>query len=90
MVNVYKMKSQNINLNQLQSGIPATRETSNKVNIGAVFSERTGCYLNEFSLFLAHFNDIPNFIHEINIAAAPAVNGLLTVANYKKRGLFLA
>ncbi len=54
--------------------MPAIRETSNKVNIGAVFSERTGCYINEFSLFLAHFNCIPNFIHEIHIDCKRAKN----------------
>jgi len=38
------------------------------VNLGEVFSERNRTsYLNEFTLFLAHFNSIPNFIHEINI-----------------------
>jgi hypothetical protein len=42
-------------------------KTSNKVNIADVFTDRKGSYLNEFTLFLAHFNAIPNFIHEINI-----------------------
>ena len=37
------------------------------MNMGAVFAERKGSYLNEFTLFLAHFNSIPNFIHEIDI-----------------------
>ena len=32
-----------------------------------VFAERKGPDLNEFSLFLAHFNTIPNFIHDIKI-----------------------
>jgi hypothetical protein len=43
------------------------KRTTSKMSIGEVFSERRGCYLNEFNLFLAHFNCIPNFIHEINI-----------------------
>ncbi|MCX6244699.1 MAG: AAA family ATPase [Bacteroidetes bacterium] len=41
--------------------------TTSKMSLGEVFSERKGCYLNEFNLFLAHFNCIPNFIHEVNI-----------------------
>jgi hypothetical protein len=40
---------------------------SQKVNISEVFADRKGSYLNEFTLFLCHFNKIPNFTHEINI-----------------------
>lgn len=43
------------------------KRTTSKMSLGEIFSERKGCYLNEFNLFLAHFNCIPNFIHEINI-----------------------
>jgi hypothetical protein len=32
-----------------------------------VFADRKGFYLNEFNLYLCHFNKIPNFTHEINI-----------------------
>ena len=32
-----------------------------------VFAKRQGSYLNEFTLYLAHFNTIPNFTHELNI-----------------------
>jgi hypothetical protein len=41
--------------------------TTAKMSLGEVFSERKGGYLNEFNLFLAHFNCIPNYIQEINI-----------------------
>ena len=37
------------------------------MNLEGVFAERTRSYLNEFTLFVAHFNSIPNFIHEISI-----------------------
>ena len=40
---------------------------SSNMSISDVFIDRKGSYLNEFTLFLAHFNAIPNFIHEINI-----------------------
>jgi len=61
------MKSVSINLNQLQAKTANLEQTSSKMNLGEVFSDRRGFYLNEFNLFLAHFNSIPNFIHEINI-----------------------
>jgi hypothetical protein len=32
-----------------------------------VFADRNNSYLNEFTLFLAHFNAIPNYIDEVNI-----------------------
>lgn len=43
------------------------KKTSTKMAISEIFSERNGSYLNEFTLFVAHFNVIPNFIHEIEI-----------------------
>jgi len=42
-------------------------ETSAKMTISDVFAERKGTYINEFTLFIAHFNSIPNFIHEVDI-----------------------
>lgn len=43
------------------------KETDSKMNISDVFAERNDSYLNEFNLFRAYFNAIPNFIHEIKI-----------------------
>jgi len=40
---------------------------ASKMPLSEVFTERKGLYLNEFSLFIAHFNTIPNFIHELYI-----------------------
>ena len=40
--------------------------TTSKMDLSGVFRERTG-YLNELTLFVAHFNTIPNFISERNI-----------------------
>ena len=42
-------------------------KTSSKITSGEVFAERKDSYLNEFTLFVAHFNAIPNFINEIKI-----------------------
>ena len=50
----------------LQSSFTNIEETSSKVGLGQVFAERGG-YLNELTLFLAHFNSIPNLINERNI-----------------------
>lgn len=48
--------------------IPTELErTISKFNLAELFSDRKGYYLNEFNMFLAYFNTIPNFIHEINI-----------------------
>ena len=41
--------------------------TSSKMALSEVFASRKDAYINEFTLFIAHFNAIPNFIHEINI-----------------------
>lgn len=41
-------------------------QTSVKMSISNVFDERRG-YLNEFMLFMVHFNSIPNFVSEIDI-----------------------
>ena len=61
------MESKTINLNDLKVNSFELEKTSSKMNLSEVFAERTGSYLNEFNLFLAHFNTIPNFIDEIII-----------------------
>jgi len=48
--------------------------TSSKITLSEVFAERTGLYLNECTLFIAHFNAIPNFINEIKIDCKKANN----------------
>lgn len=42
-------------------------KTCGRMTLSEVFAARRDSYLNEFTLFIAHFNAIPNFIHEINI-----------------------
>lgn len=61
------MGSKTINLNHLQAKTSELEKTTSRMNLERVFAERTRSYLNEFTLFVAHFNSIPNFIHEINI-----------------------
>ena len=64
--NQNSMKSVNISPTMLQSSYTNLEETSSKVSLGQVFADRGG-YLNELTLFLAHFNVIPNLINERNI-----------------------
>lgn len=56
-------------------------KTSAKMAISEVFSERKYSYLNEFTLFIAHFNSIPNYIQENNIDCKKA--NLWFSENYK-------
>ena len=57
----------NSNHLSLASGSLEPGNTSAKMSLSGVFNNRNGVYLNELTLFVAHFNAIPNFIHEINI-----------------------
>jgi len=67
------MKSQAVNFHGLQSNVFELEKTSAKMNLSEVFTERSfGTYLNVFTLFTAHFNAIPNFIHEIEISCLKA------------------
>lgn len=75
------MESKIINLNHLKANSIELENTSSKMNLGDVFADRNGSYLNEFTLFLAHFNTIPNFINEINIDCKKANKWF--VENYK-------
>lgn len=59
-----------------------SKNSSGKTNLSEVFSERRGSYLNELTLFLAHFNYIPNFIHEPEIDCRKANEWFL--ASFKK------
>lgn len=66
------MNTNKINLSTLQTKPFELEKTSAKMNISEVFAERQGSYLNEFTLFIAHFNSIPNFIHEVGIECKKA------------------
>jgi hypothetical protein len=75
------MESKVISLNGMQAKTVELEKTSSKMTLSEVFAERKGSYLNEFTLFLAHFNSIPNFINEINIDCKKANKWFLE--NYK-------
>jgi len=61
------MEPKSINPNHPQKKPVELGKTTSKMNLGDVFSERKRSYLNEFNLFIAHFNSIPNLINETNI-----------------------
>ncbi len=54
------MESKATNLIDPQSRTQELEKTSSKITLGDVFAERKGSYLNEFTLFIAHFNTIPH------------------------------
>ena len=61
------MKSNETNIRPLSSKVTERKKDSLKITSGEVFDERKDSYLNEFTLFIAYFNVIPNFTNEINI-----------------------
>ncbi len=61
------MKQETITLSQLQTNLKGIEKLEMKGNLREIFAKREGTYLHEFYLFVAYFNAIPNFIHEIQI-----------------------
>lgn len=67
------------NLNPNKSGI---NEIGNQTNIAAlsnVFNDRRGTYINEHQLFVAYFNRIPHYIHELRIDCKKARKRFLEI-----------
>lgn len=61
------MVSKTICFKELQTKKIEFEKCPTSMGLSEIFAERNGSYLNEFTLFLAYFNTIPNFINEINI-----------------------
>ncbi len=72
--NKESMQTNNLTLSPTTDRPFELANTSAKMTISEVFAERKGSYLNEFTLFVAHFNSIPNFIHEVDIDCKKANN----------------
>ena len=70
-----------LNFPQMRSSVNSTINNASKISLGEVISKE-GSYLNEFTLYLAHFNIIPNYILEISIDCRRANNWF--VENYKQ------
>ncbi len=56
----------------LQAGAFELEKTSAKMNLSDVLAEKHDLYLNEFALFIAHFNSIPNVIDRYGIECEEA------------------
>ncbi len=74
------MQKDKLLINQLIKSPFDLSRTSIKIMLSEVFGERRSDYLNEYKLFIAHFNTIPNFVHEIEIDCRKANKWF--VANY--------
>ena len=70
-----------------QSRIQGLENPISRVYLGDVFDERKGSYLNEFILFIAHFNTIPHFVHEIKIDCKRAIKWFETIYRSEIRDL---
>jgi len=68
------MQLVNLTLNNRTEKAFELEKTSAKMSLSEVFAERNSSYLNEFTLFVAHFNSIPNFINEVDIDCKKANN----------------
>jgi Cdc6-like AAA superfamily ATPase len=67
-----KLKIENMQLHQLTHNNTGEKvfdieKTSSKMDLSKVFSQKSNSYLNEFTLYIAHFNYIPNAINERSI-----------------------
>ena len=70
------------NLRHLPAKIFDLNNASSNICVSNVFAEREASYLNEFNMYLAYFNRVPNFIHEIDINCKKADEWFYT--NYKE------
>lgn len=82
------MKSKPVDLKNLKTTPFYLEETTAKMSMGEVFADRRSAYLNEFSLFLAHFNYIPNFIHETGIHCVSASKWFVTTYETEIKNLY--
>lgn len=61
------METKSINHNSQNMNSFGLEHNANKMNLSEVFGETYRSYLNEYTLFMAHFNAIPNLMNEIDI-----------------------
>jgi len=78
--NKARMQTNNLTISSTTDRHFELEKTSAKISLSEIFSRRDRSYLNEFTLFVAHFNSIPNFISEICINCKKANNWF--VENY--------
>jgi len=61
------MKTNNLAVNFSNQTSFDLSTTTNRMSLSDIFTDRKSTYFNEFKLFIAHFNWIPNVIHETDI-----------------------
>jgi hypothetical protein len=61
------MQTNNLMLNPTINSPFQLESTTSKMALSSVFTDRKCSYLNDFTLFIAYFNNIPNYIEEVNI-----------------------
>lgn len=62
------MEPKIIGIRDFQTSANESGTFKSGMSLSEVFAEKQGAYLNGFNLFIAHFNTIPNYIHEIGIS----------------------
>ncbi len=68
------MHTNNLSLHSITESPFDIARTTSKMMISNVFADRNGSYLNGLTLFVAHFNAIPNLIDEIGIDCKKVIN----------------
>jgi hypothetical protein len=61
------MEPKAVNLHRLPSNTTELEKSFSSMNISDVFTDKIDFYINEFKLFTAMYNYIPNFVHEVGI-----------------------
>lgn len=61
------MESKAVSLYRLPSNTIELEKSFTRMNISDVFTDKIDFYINEFKLFTAMYNYIPNFVHEVGI-----------------------
>ncbi|MCX6352667.1 MAG: hypothetical protein NTX03_12540 [Bacteroidetes bacterium] len=59
-------KQKNFDISQLNIINPPLENTTSKIGLREVYTERKND-MNEFTLFIAHFNNIPNFTYDFSV-----------------------
>ena len=76
------METKVINFSNLQTNLFELEKTTSRMNLSEVFADRgDDTYLNEFTLYIALFNTIPNFINEIKIDCKKA--NIWSIENFR-------
>lgn len=86
------MRANIVDLGNRKVSGPDLEGVTSKIQLGEVFADSNINYLNKFTLYLAYFNAIPNYIHDIEISCKKASDWFyknfseeIRDSHYKKR-----